>query len=454
MDETFFCVTDSPEEYLNCFSHGLKKRNPGQPEFYQAVYEVAQSLAPYLFKNKRYLKEQILERLTEPDRMITFRVCWEDDKGNVRTNRGYRVQFNNSIGPYKGGLRFHPSVNEGVFKFLAFEQIFKNSLTGLPIGGAKGGANFNVRGKSDREIMRFCQSFMTELHRHIGENVDVPAGDIGVGNREISYLFAHYKRLENKFTGALTGKALEFGGSKVRVEATGYGLVYFAKQALETHKEKLKGKSCLISGAGNVAQFAARKLIQEEAKVLSLSDSQGCIYVEKGINEELIDEVQELKRQGEPLSQLKGAHVKYLSGEKPWGIKASLAFPCATENELGTTDVKKLLDNQCIGLFEGANMPCTQEAADLVLENKLIYGPAKAANAGGVAISALEMSQNSMGMSWDQKHIDDRLQEIMNHIHELCCRYGQKDDRICYATGANIGGFIKVADAMLAYGIH
>ncbi|NQY99835.1 MAG: NADP-specific glutamate dehydrogenase [Bdellovibrionales bacterium] len=450
----FFCIADNPKEYHECFMQGLVKRNPGEPEFHQAASEVASTLLPYVFDHKKYIEAKILERLTEPDRVISFRVCWEDDKGDVRVNRGYRVQFNNSIGPYKGGLRFHPSVNQSVLKFLGFEQIFKNSLTTLPIGGGKGGSDFDPKGKSDREIMRFCQSFMTELYRHIGENTDVPAGDIGVGAKEVSYMFGQYKRLVNRFTGVLTGKGLEFGGSHIRTEATGYGLIYFTMNALEHNGDSLDGKVCLVSGSGNVAQYAAQKLMSLNAKVVAMSDSRGTLYMKNGLTVELLDQIRELKLNRQPLAKLENPGAEYREGQKPWGIEADFAFPCATQNEIDLSDAKALTENGCKGVFEGANMPCTNEAIEYFQEKELFFGPAKAANAGGVAISALEMSQNSMGMSWDAENVDSRLKQIMSDIHKTCVLYGEKNGRTCYLTGANIGGFVKVADAMLAYGIN
>jgi glutamate dehydrogenase (NADP+) len=455
MGNDFFCIADNPKDYQGCFIQGLIKRNPGEPEFHQAVAEVSETLLPFIFEHKKYLEAKILERLTEPDRIISFRVTWEDDHGDIRVNRGYRVQFNNSIGPYKGGLRFHPTVNQSVLKFLGFEQIFKNSLTTLPIGGGKGGANFNPRGKSDREIMRFCQAFMTELYRHIGPNTDVPAGDIGVGGREISYLFGQYKRLANEFTGVLTGKGIEFGGSLVRTEATGYGLIYFAQNVLGHRGDSLQGKKCILSGSGNVAQYAAEKLLQIGATVLTLSDSRGMIFVKDGVNADLLAQVKELKSKRQSLAELKYPGVEYRAGQKPWGVETEYAFPCATQNEIDLESAKTLVKNRCLGLFEGANMPCTNEAIKFFNQNKMVFGPAKAANAGGVAISALEMSQNSIGMNWERDEVDKKLQEIMLSIHRQCLKYGQgQGGNVCYLTGANIGGFVKVADAMLAYGAN
>ncbi|MCR9203256.1 MAG: NADP-specific glutamate dehydrogenase [Halobacteriovoraceae bacterium] len=454
MDKTFNCVTDTPEEYFECFMEGLIERNPGEPEFHQAVSEVSKSIVPFIFENPKYLKGQILERLTEPDRLLSFRVCWEDDQGNIRTNRGFRVQFNNSIGPYKGGLRFHPSVNQSIFKFLGFEQIFKNSLTGLPIGAGKGGANFDPKGKSDAEIMRFCQSYMIELYRHIGEDVDVPAGDIGVGGREISYMFGMYKRITNRFTGTLTGKGIEYGGSLIREEATGYGLVYFADDVVKHHNDTLEGKTCLVTGAGNVAQFAVEKLIDKGAKVITLSDSRGFILVKDGIHQELLERIKEHKKAGKSLGELKEKGIEYFEGKTPWGVEADYAFPSATQNEIDLEDAKALVKSGVKGVFEGANMPSTNEAIEYFLSEKILFGPAKAANAGGVSISALEMSQNNLGLSWEREKVDGELQKIMKRIHQTCVKYGEKDGKTCYITGANIGGFVKVADAMLKFGVY
>lgn len=454
MDSTFFCQTNDPQEYFDCFMQGLINRNPGEPEFHQAVAEVSRSIVPFIFENKKYIKGQILERLSEPDRLVSFRVCWEDDEGNIRTNRGFRVQFNNSIGPYKGGLRFHPTVNQSVLKFLGFEQIFKNSLTGLPIGAGKGGANFDPKGKSDSEIMRFCQSYMTELYRHIGEDVDVPAGDIGVGGREISYMFGMYKRITNRFTGTLTGKGIEYGGSLIREEATGYGLIYFAENVLAHHDSGLKNKSCLVSGAGNVAQYAVEKLIEKGAKVITMSDSEGFLLVKEGISQELLEEIKKLKAKGKRLKDLQGSGLEFHPGKTPWGIEADFAFPSATQNEIQLDDAKTLVKAGVKGVFEGANMPSTNEAIEYFLQEKILFAPAKAANAGGVAISALEMSQNNIGLSWEREKVDGELQSIMKDIHETCVKYGQKDGKTCYITGANVGGFVKVADAMLSFGVY
>ena len=454
MSFDFFCVADNPKDYHDCFMRELVQKNPAENEFHQAVSEMAKTVLPFIFENPKYLEAKILERITEPDRIMSFRVCWEDDNGDVRVNRGYRVQFNNSIGPYKGGLRFHPSVNQSILKFLGFEQIFKNSLTTLPIGGGKGGSDFDPKGKSDREIMRFCQAFMTELSHHIGEDIDVPAGDIGVGAKEISYMFGQYKKLSNRFTGVLTGKGIEFGGSLIRTEATGYGLIYFTDLILNHHDQSLKDKKCILSGAGNVAQYSVEKLIEKGAKVLTMSDSRGMIYVKDGVTTEILEKVKELKSNRKRLADLEMDGVTYHADKTPWGVEADFAFPCATQNEIDEKDAKELIDNGIKGVFEGANMPCTNEAVDLINENKIFFGPAKAANAGGVAISGIEMTQNNMGLPWKRERVDEKLQEIMGEIHSTCVKYGQKDGRVCYQTGANIGGFKKVADAMLAYGVN
>lgn len=441
---------------LECFMHGLSKRNPDEPEFYQAVHEVAETLFPYLDANPKYKEARILERMTEPDRIISFRVTWMDDEGNYRVNRAFRVQFNNSIGPYKGGMRFHPSVNLSILKFLGFEQTFKNSLTGLPMGGAKGGSNFNPKGKSDNEIMRFCQSLMTELHQYIGENTDIPAGDIGVGAREISYLFGQYKRLKNEFTGTLTGKGLAFGGSLVRKEATGYGCVYFAENMLKHINDSVKGKKVVISGSGNVAIYAAEKAIELGATVLTLSDSSGFIYDPAGITVEKLDMVKQIKEVERKRISAYLEHVpdaEYHEGKTPWEIKADIALPCATQNELHIEDAKLLVSNGLLAVAEGANMPTDAEAVQYFLEHKIYFAPGKAANAGGVAVSGLEQSQNSLRLSWSHEEVDDKLKTIMSEIHQRCVEYGTDENGyVNYVKGANIGGFIKVADAMLAYG--
>ena len=440
---------------LDEFMQGLIKRNPGEIEFHQAVEEVATSVIPFINEHPKYVENRNLERMTEPDRTIIFRVCWEDDEGNVRTNRGYRIQFNNAIGPYKGGLRFHPSVNLSILKFLGFEQTFKNSLTTLPMGSGKGGADFNPKGKSEREIMRFCQAFMTELSKHIGENVDVPAGDIGVGAREISYMFGQYKRLKNEFTGALTGKALEFGGSLIRKEATGYGCAYFMEEMLKHQGDAIKGKSCLVSGSGNVAQFCAQKIMHLGGKVLTLSDSSGFIHDPDGLNEEKLNYIIDLKtnRRGRISEFAEKFKCKFHKDKRPWSIKADLAFPCATQNELELPDAKLLIKNGCRAVAEGANMPTTKDAIDAFHKAKIIFSPGKASNAGGVSVSGLEMTQNSIRLSWQREELEERLKTIMHDIHQQCVNYGTEKDHVDYIKGANIAGFVKVAEAMVAYGV-
>ncbi|WDE98745.1 NADP-specific glutamate dehydrogenase [Lentisphaera profundi] len=445
----------APQELEN-FMSGLRKRNPGELEFHQAVEEVAMSLMPFIIDNPKYMQAQLLERLTEPDRVIIFRVCWQDDQGNIRTNRGYRVQFSNCIGPYKGGLRFHPSVSLSILKFLGFEQIFKNSLTTLPLGGGKGGANFNPKGKSDGEVMRFCQSFMTELSRHIGADIDIPAGDIGVGAREIGFLYGQFKRLNNRHTGAITGKGFNYGGSRMRPEATGYGCVYMMREVLSHAGDDLDRKTCLVSGSGNVAQFCAEKLIQLGAKVLTMSDSSGTIYDPEGINEDKLAWIKDLKniRRGRIAEYAKQYPLaQFLEGKRPWSIPADLAFPCATQNEIEAPDAKALIANSCHAICEGANMPSTKEAIDLLQAAKIIFVPGKAANAGGVAVSGLEMTQNSMRIHWSAEEVDQRLLGIMQNIHQKCVQYGTEDDYIDYVKGANIAAFSKIADTMLAYGV-
>jgi glutamate dehydrogenase (NADP+) len=441
---------------LGTFMSGLKLRNPHEPEFHQAVQEVAQSVIPFILDNPRYQEAGILQRMTEPDRSIIFRVVWEDDAGNIQVNRGYRVQFNNSIGPYKGGLRFHPSVNLSILKFLGFEQTFKNSLTTLPMGSGKGGANFDPKGKSEREVMRFCQSYMTELVRHIGTHTDIPAGDIGVGAREISYMFGQYKRLSSRFDGALTGKALEFGGSLIRKEATGYGNAYFMQEMLAHIDEAIEGKICAISGAGNVALYCAQKLIQLGAKVITLSDSGGFILDPDGLDEEKLDWLIDLKtrRRGHLSEYADNYGLEYFAGRKPWHVPCDLAFPCATQNELGAADAVALAENGCRAVSEGANMPTTLEAIHVFRDAEILFGPGKAANAGGVAVSGLEMTQNSMRLSWTAKETEVRLRDIMKKIHQQCIYHGaEPSGYMNYVKGANIAGFIKVADAMLAYGV-
>lgn len=432
-------------------------KNPSEVEFHQAVHEVVESLIPFIEEHPHYSEAKILERMVEPERVILFRVPWADDKGEVQINKGYRIEMNSAIGPYKGGLRFHPTVNLGILKFLAFEQVYKNSLTTLPMGGGKGGSDFDPKGKSDFEVMRFCQSFMTELFRHIGPNTDVPAGDIGVGGREIGYMFGQYKRLRNEFTGVLTGKGIEWGGSLIRPEATGYGTVYFAEEMLKTRGDSLKGKVITISGSGNVAQFATEKANEFGGKVVTLSDSSGFIHDPDGIDEGKLQFVMHLKnvKRGRMSEYVeKYPNAKYYDGERPWSIKCDVALPCATQNEVNEEEAKVLMKNGCFVISEGANMPSTPEAVEVYLQNKILYGPGKAANAGGVATSGLEMSQNSLRLSWTREEVDARLHTIMKDIHETCVKYGtQEDGFINYVNGANIGGFVKVADAMLAQGL-
>ncbi len=442
---------------LPTFMQGVSKRNAGQTEFIQAVQEVAVDIFDFMEGKERYHKEQKLRRIAEPDRVISFRVCWEDDNGNVRVQRGWRVQNNNAIGPYKGGIRFHPSVTESVLKFLAFEQTFKNALTGLPMGGAKGGSNFNPKGKSDHEVMRFCQSFMTELYRHVGADVDVPAGDIGVGAREIGYMFGQYKRITNQFTGVLTGKGLEYGGSLIRTEATGYGAVYFLANMLKTKNDDLVGKVAVISGSGNVATHAAEKVTMLGGKVVTMSDSAGFIHDPDGITQEKIDWIKQLKnvrrgRISEYVDQFKGA--TYHEGKRPWGVPCDVALPCATQNELLGDDARELIKNGCIAVSEGANMPTNLEGVHVFKDAQILFAPGKAANAGGVAVSGLEMSQNSGRISWKAEQLQQLLVDIMDGIHGSCVEYGQTKGGYCdYVRGANIAGFKKVADAMLAFGV-
>jgi glutamate dehydrogenase (NADP+) len=437
------------------FMKRVIEKDPGQPEFHQAVQEVVESLAPFIEKNPKYEKAKILERMVEPERVIMFRVPWMDDKGEIQINRGFRIEMNSAIGPYKGGLRFHPSVNLGILKFLAFEQVFKNSLTTLPMGGGKGGSDFDPKGKSDNEVMRFCQSFMTELFRHIGPDTDVPAGDIGVGGREIGYLFGQYKRLRNEFTGVLTGKGLNWGGSLIRPEATGYGCVYFVEEMLKARGESLEGKICVVSGSGNVAQYTVEKLIQLGAKVVTLSDSNGFIYDLGGIDKKELSCVLELKnvKRGRIKECAKEFNCKYFENEKPWGIKCDIAFPSATQNEISETDAKNLVKNGCIAIGEGANMPTTPEGVAVFQKAKILYAPGKASNAGGVATSGLEMSQNSIRFPWSREEVDNKLRGIMIAIHEQCVRYGKEGKYVNYVNGANIAGFVKVADAMMDQGL-
>jgi len=430
-------------------------RNPGETEFHQAVREVAESVMPVVEENPKYQEAKVLERMVEPERVVMFRVPWMDDKGEVQVNRGFRIEMSSAIGPYKGGLRFHPTVNLGILKFLAFEQVFKNALTTLPMGGGKGGSDFDPKGKSDNEVMRFCQSFMTELFRHIGPDTDVPAGDIGVGGREIGYLFGQYKRLRNEFTGVLTGKGLNWGGSLIRSEATGYGCVYFVQEMLKTRKESIKGKICTISGSGNVAQYTAEKLIELGAKPVTLSDSNGFIYDKDGIDSQKLDFVFELKniRRGRIKEYAKKFNCEYHEEGWLWQLKCDLAFPSATQNEIHEDDAKTLVKNGCIAVGEGANMPTLPEAIAVFQKAKILYAPGKASNAGGVATSGLEMSQNSVRLSWSREEVDNKLRGIMMAIHEQCVKYGKQGDYVDYVKGANIGGFVKVADAMIEQGL-
>lgn len=434
---------------------GLIKRNPAEPEFHQAVKEVAETIIPFVQENTKYKDAAILQRMVEPDRTIIFRVVWEDDDGNYRVNRGYRVQFNNAIGPYKGGLRFHPSVNLSILKFLGFEQTFKNSLTTLPMGAGKGGSDFNPKGKSDREIMRFCQAFMTELYHHIGADTDVPAGDIGVGGREISYLFGQYKRLANEFKGVLTGKSLESGGSLIRTEATGYGNAFFMEEMLKHTSSSIENKRCTVSGSGNVALYCAQKINQLGGIVLTLSDSGGYLYAKDGINQEMLEKIKvhKIENKGRLQAFAEKHNLSFYENKRPWDVPCDLAFPCATQNELDADDAKQLITNNCIAVSEGANMPTTAEAVKLLQENNVLFAPGKASNAGGVAVSGLEMTQNSIRMSWNEEELEGRLQDIMKDIHAKCVNHGNDVNQVNYVKGANIAGFTKVADAMLAYGV-
>ena len=437
------------------FMERIIAKNPGEKEFHQAVFEVVSSVMAYIEKNPKYKKAKILERIVEPERVLMFRVPWVDDKGDIQVNRGFRIEMNSAIGPYKGGLRFHPSVNLGILKFLAFEQVFKNSLTTLPMGGGKGGSDFDPKGKSDNEVMHFCQSFMTELFRHIGPDTDVPAGDIGVGGREIGFLFGQYKRLRNEFTGVLTGKGRNWGGSLIRPEATGYGTLYFVDEMLKTRKDSLEGKTVVISGSGNVSQYAVEKAMEMGGKVVTLSDSNGTVYDPDGLNKEKLAFVMELKnvKRGRIKEYAAKFGGKYFDGKKPWDIKCDVALPCATQNEIDGNDAKKLIKNGCICVGEGANMPSTPEAIEAYIDAKILYGPAKAANAGGVATSGLEMSQNSLRLSWTRQEVDEKLHNIMKAIHATCVQYGREDKFVNYVNGANIGGFVKVADAMIDQGV-
>lgn len=445
------------ENKINNFMDYVKTHNPHEPEFLQAVHEVAEAIIPFIEKKPKYQGKQLLERMVEPERTLIFRVPWIDDKGNTQVNRGYRVQFNSAIGPYKGGLRFHPSVNLSILKFLGFEQVFKNSLTTLPMGGGKGGSDFNPKGKSDIEVMRFTQSFMSELFRHIGADTDVPAGDIGVGGREIGFLFGQYKKLRNEFVGVLTGKRMSYGGSLVRPEATGYGAVYFSDMMLSVKGDSLKDKIAVISGSGNVAQYATEKATELGAKVVTLSDSSGYIYDADGIDAEKLAFVMELKnvkrgRISEYVNQYPNA--KFFKGERPWSVKGNVAYPCATQNELNAEEAKQLIANGIICVTEGANMPCTPEAITAFQDAKVLFSPGKASNAGGVATSGLEMSQNSLRFNWTSEEVDAKLKQIMADIHASCVEYGTREDGyVDYVQGANIAGFVKVADAMLAQGV-
>ncbi|HFB99195.1 MAG TPA: NADP-specific glutamate dehydrogenase [Phaeodactylibacter sp.] len=438
------------------FMKEVVSRNPNEPEFHQAVQEFAEVIIPFIEKNKKYQGYALLHRMIEPDRTISFRVTWVDDKGNVQVNRGYRVQFNMAIGPYKGGLRFHPSVNLSILKFLGFEQTFKNSLTTLPMGGGKGGSDFDPKGKSDAEVMRFCQAFMSELYRHIGPNTDVPAGDIGVGGREVGYLFGQYKKLKKEHSGVLTGKGFSFGGSRVRPEATGYGCVYFTNEMLKTRGESFEGKRCLVSGSGNVAQYTVEKILELGGKVYTMSDSGGCIYDAEGIDTEKLEFIKDLKnnKRGRIKEYVKKYKAKYVEGGRPWQYKADCAFPCATQNELDEKDAAKLVKNGVIAVGEGANMPSTIGAINVFQKAKILYAPGKASNAGGVATSGLEMSQNSLRLSWKREEVDEKLKNIMADIHQQCVNNGRINKKyVDYVKGANIAGFVKVADAMIAQGV-
>ncbi|MGK7296378.1 MAG: NADP-specific glutamate dehydrogenase [Candidatus Wenzhouxiangella sp. M2_3B_020] len=452
------CFSGADANDLECFMEGLVKRNPGETEFHQAVREVAADVVPFVAEHERYQASMLLERMTEPDQIVSFRVCWVDDDGNTRVNRAWRVQFNNATGPYKGGLRLDPSVTESVLKFLGFEQCFKNALTGLPIGGAKGGSNFNPKGKSDGEIMRFCQSLMNALYPYLGEHRDIPAGDIGTGTREVGYLFGQYRRLTHEFVGALTGKGVAFGGSELRVEATGYGTIYFLEHALGRLDEELKGKRVVISGAGNVARYAAEKAVERGAKVITMSDSRGFVHCPDGLDAELVDALHRLKEDARgTLEEFAEAHdVEYHEGRKPWAVPCDIALPCAVQNELDADDADRLIDNGCRIVGEGANMPCTADAiARFQDEQGIAYLPGKAVNAGGVAVSGLERTQNAQHMVWPKEDVDRELQRIMAAIHDRCVEHGRHDGSgpVDYRKGANIAGFLRLADAMLAQGV-
>jgi glutamate dehydrogenase (NADP+) len=440
---------------IDSFMDSVKAKNPNETEFLQAVHEVAETVIPYIAENKAYQTANILNRIVEPERVIMFRVPWIDDKGGFQVNRGYRIQMNSAIGPYKGGLRFHPSVNLSILKFLAFEQVFKNSLTTLPMGGGKGGSDFDPKGKSDNEVMRFCQSFMSELSKHIGADTDVPAGDIGVGGREIGFLFGQYKRLRNEFTGVLTGKGREYGGSLIRPEATGYGNVYFAQNMLQTKGQNFGGKTVVISGSGNVAQYACEKATELGAKVVTMSDSSGFVYDKDGINPEKLAFIMDLKnnKRGRIKEYADKFGAEFHEGKRPWSVKCDIALPCATQNELNGDEAKALVANGALCVSEGANMPCTPEAIEIFHAAKLLFAPGKASNAGGVATSGLEMSQNSLRLSWTREEVDEKLHGIMNSIHEACVQYGADNEGyVNYVKGANVAGFLKVADAMVAQG--
>lgn len=455
MEDTLVMAQTKTKSKADLFMDKVIEKNPGEVEFHQAVHEVVHSVMPYIEKNPKYLKHRILDRVTEPERVIMFRVVWMDDKGDIQVNKGYRVQFNNAIGPYKGGLRLHPSVKLSILKFLGFEQVFKNSLTTLPMGGAKGGSNFDPKGKSDNEVMRFCQAFMSELFRHIGPDLDIPAGDIGVGGREIGFLFGQYKKLKNEFSGVLTGKGLNWGGSLIRPEATGYGCVYFTNEMLIARKDSLKGKTCVVSGSGNVAQYTVEKINHLGGKAVTLSDSSGFIFDEKGIDSAKLAYVMDLKnvKRGRIEEYAKKYGCQFVANEKPWSVKCDVALPSATQNELDEQDAKTLVKNGCKVVAEGANMPSTPGAITVFQQNGILYAPGKASNAGGVATSGLEMSQNSMRYGWTREEVDNKLLNIMKSIHQSCVTYGKEGDYINYVNGANIAGFVKVGDAMIDQGL-
>lgn len=442
------------QERVNAFLRYIEERSPGEPEFHQAVHEVAETLIPFIEEHPDYKEAKVLERLCEPERVIIFRVPWTDDNGEIQVQRGFRVQMNSAIGPYKGGLRFHPTVNLSVLKFLGFEQIFKNSLTTLPLGGGKGGADFDPKGRSDGEVMRFCQSFMTELHRHIGSFTDIPAGDIGVGPREIGYLFGQYKKLRNEFTGVLTGKGMPYGGSLMRPEATGYGCVYFTEEMLKAHGEHLDGKEVLISGSGNVSQFACEKVIELGGKVLAMSDSSGFLHTSKGIDHDKLEHIKRVKNEerGRISQAAEELGLDFYEGKPPWSIPCQVALPCATQNEIGEEAARELIKNDVQAVSEGANMPCTPQAITAFQKNSVLFAPGKASNAGGVAVSGLEMTQNAMRYNWAKNELDQKLHEIMQNIHTSCVEYGADRYRTDYVKGANIAGFVKVADAVIAQG--